>query len=218
MQTLFNKTIKSLLCISSLVGIVGITGCSHSEPTSHKVVTCAPKSDKTGTDTYEYVLDEDGKTVKYFTAREHVGMSYYKYILGTDDPDMQEVANMYAQYYNDYKKQYDAWMTKNSHVSWIKANLTTTDEAEVTLTITFDFTDENFQTNKKTLKFLNAFMPADKFYNEDEQKLEYKAGYVEAGYQEYSFDLTCSTKTKDTDSTLHSQLLEKLEKINNDSN
>lgn len=208
---------KKLLCTilsaaAITTGSFCLTGCKNDDP-NREVAICAPKSNATGTNTYEYVLAKDNKTIEYLTFREHISMDYLKRILGTDNPDIQDVVDIYAQYLNDYEHHYKTWQGKNNNVSWIKTNLTSTDKPTATLTITFDFTNEKFEPNEETLKFLSTFMPVNQFYNKRTDKLEYKDGVVDKIYQKQGLDLTCKTTTKNVNQTMHSKLLAKLDSI-----
>ena len=61
---------KKLLCTilsaaAITTGSFCLTGCKNDDP-NREVAICAPKSNATGTNTYEYVLAKDNKTIEYF--------------------------------------------------------------------------------------------------------------------------------------------------------
>ena len=77
--------------------------------------------------------------------------------------------------------------------------------------ITFDLTDKNFEFNKKTIKYINEFVPFDLLYNQDEQRLEYNEDKLNELSKKYNLQMSCSESQKDISKTLHNKTVVNLE-------
>lgn len=222
------KTLFSLLSVATIcTGAIGLTGCNKDDTTTLKqVALCTPSKTSTSGITNEFVLGEDNKTIEQITIRKYIsvdtlkeqdlGFTYFE----TSDGKSYDVENntndfyriLFEQKVDEYEKLYYKYVNANQNISWISYSLKENETNKtVELLISFDLTDKNFELNKKTIKYINEFVPFDLLYNQDEQRLEYNEDKLNELSKKYNLQMSCSESQKDISKTLHNKTVVNLE-------
>lgn len=167
-----------------------LAGCGGKD--KKKVMVCNPKDSYNANNSIEFVLDDDGKTIKKFIYQEGITKAFVDKWYPKEDKD-----EAFNKLNDKYQGLLEMMIKGNEKIEWIKGSMDSSKDLYTISTIlAFDVSHKSFEANDDTLKYLSQ-LGLDKYYNKDEKRFEVDASIVEKSTADSWMPLKCTIKEVD---------------------